>query len=129
MALGKQVLPADSTAFQVAMLEFTALHFGWEAEARLAEMLGDRKGWRRRRNGLIRELDQEICGAAGQIRPRAAAVLRALDIAFVPAVADKPNDRRRALAREILALTGGKAPKEDALRLILAGSDAEVGSP
>ena len=43
----------------------------------------------------------------------------------MPLAADVHGDRRRALAREILLLTGGKVPSERTLRYILAGVDTE----
>ena len=118
---------AGSCAFLVRVCKFVGDQLGRNVEARLIELLGEpayrQEVRRRRRNDLIRELDNQ-CGGSS-INQRAKAVDAALSIGAVPLAADVPGDPRRSLSREILLLTRGKVPSDRTLRYILAGADSE----
>jgi hypothetical protein len=118
----------SATAFLGAVLELVGQQMGRGAEARLADVLGDRgvaAAVRHRRNELIRTMDREFRGSVSSIRQRTRLVEDALAIGAIPQVADIPGDRLRELARNILALNGGRPPGFQQLRLIITGSDFE----
>jgi nitroreductase len=131
--MDETVLGKDSTAFLVKVLEDFGDRWGPEFEARLLELLGDRRyrdaARRQRRNDLIRALDRECRGDLISIRQRAHLVGRELSVGAVPAIADRAGDRRRQLARDILVLSGGRVPGFRSLQMIIVGSNAEDPEP